>query len=70
MLFSYGELGQAGGRSLNPAYCEAAGRPKAISQVPGSGHVGGITARPALFERRVVAFFDHALRDASVPGQQ
>jgi hypothetical protein len=29
--------------------------------VPGSRHTGGIDARPAEYERRVVAFFDHAL---------
>jgi hypothetical protein len=29
--------------------------------VPGAGHTGGIEARPAEYERRVVGFFDDAL---------
>jgi hypothetical protein len=29
--------------------------------VPGSGHVGGIDARPTEYERRVSGFFDDAL---------
>ena len=31
-------------------------------EIPGSGHVGGLEARPAEYERRVVGFFDEALR--------
>ena len=30
-------------------------------EIPESQHVGGITARPAEYERRVVGFFDEAL---------
>jgi len=29
--------------------------------VPGSGHTGGINARPKEYERRVIGFFDRAL---------
>jgi hypothetical protein len=42
-------------------YFEAAGQPKAIWKVPGSAHTGGIDARPAEYEQRVIAFFDNAL---------
>ena len=35
--------------------------PKEIWEVPGSKHMGGIDARPAEYERRVVGFFDRAL---------
>src|SRR5256885_12609109 len=34
---------------------------RSIWEVPGSGHVGGINARPKEYERRVVGFFDRAL---------
>ncbi len=61
VFFIYGEHGQDGERNLNPTYFKAAGRPKAIWEVPGSGHVGGIDSRPRQYERRVVTFFDHAL---------
>ncbi len=61
VFFVYGEHGQPGERNLNPTYYEAAGRPKAIWEVPDSGHVGGIDARPKEYERRVVGFFDRAL---------
>jgi dienelactone hydrolase len=57
----YGEHGQDGERNLNPTYYESARPPKQIWQVPGSGHVGGIDAHPAEYERRVVAFLDRAL---------
>jgi hypothetical protein len=35
--------------------------PKAIWEVAGSGHVGGITAQPKEYERRVIGFFERAL---------
>ena len=38
-----------------------ADEPKAIWKVPGSGHVGGITARPKEYEHRVIEFFDRTL---------
>jgi uncharacterized protein len=61
VFFIYGEHGQAGERNLNPTYYAAASAPKAIWKVPGSGHVGGITAQPKEYERRVVGFFDRVL---------
>jgi hypothetical protein len=61
VFFVYGARGQPAERPANNAFYAAAGRPKAIWEVPGSGHVGGIDARPAEYERRVVAFLDRAL---------
>lgn len=61
VLFIYGEHGQEGERDLNPTYYKSAGRPKAIWEVPGSGHTGGINARPKEYERRVIGFFDRGL---------
>ena len=63
VFFIYGEHGQPGERNLNPIYYRAAREPKAIWEVPDSGHVGGIDARPKEYERRVTAFFDHTLLD-------
>jgi len=53
-----------GGEELNPTYYRAAKQPKAIWKIPESGHVGGLSARPGEYERRVIGFFDHALRPA------
>jgi fermentation-respiration switch protein FrsA (DUF1100 family) len=64
VFFVYGERGQPAERPANQAFYAAAGQPKAIWEVPGSGHIGGIDAQPAEYERRVVAFFDEALRKA------
>jgi dienelactone hydrolase len=61
VFFIYGEHGQDGERNLNPQYFTAAHAPKQIWEVPDSGHVGGITAHPHEYERRVVQFFDRAL---------
>jgi fermentation-respiration switch protein FrsA (DUF1100 family) len=61
VFFIYGEHGQEGERNLNPQYYAAAGAPKLIWEVPGSGHVGGVDARPEEYERRVVGFFDRTL---------
>jgi len=61
VFFVYGEHGQPGERNLNPTYYRSAGEPKEIWEVPGSGHVGGIDARPIEYERRVIGFFDDAL---------
>jgi predicted alpha/beta-fold hydrolase len=49
------------GEDLNRGYYRAAGRPKTLWEIPESGHVGGLEARPVEYERRVVAFFDAAL---------
>jgi uncharacterized protein len=48
--------------ALNPEYYEAAGAPKTLWKIPESKHVGGLQARPREYERRVVGFFDKALR--------
>jgi fermentation-respiration switch protein FrsA (DUF1100 family) len=61
VFFIYGEHGQPGERNLNPTYYRSAREPKEIWEVPGSGHVGGITAQPHEYERRVVGFFDRTL---------
>ena len=50
------------GEKLNRGYYEAAREPKTLWEIPESKHVGGMEARPAEYERRVVGFFDDALR--------
>jgi hypothetical protein len=50
------------GEKLNRLYYQAAHEPKALWEIPESGHVNGIAARPKEYERRVVEFFDDALR--------
>jgi fermentation-respiration switch protein FrsA (DUF1100 family) len=47
---------------LNRAFYDAAGAPKQLWEVPGAGHTGALSAAPAEYERRVVGFFDEALR--------
>jgi uncharacterized protein len=49
------------GEDLNRGYYAAAGQPKTLWEIPESGHVGGLSARPAEYERRVTRFFDDAL---------
>jgi len=61
VFFIYGEHGQEGERNLTPQYFAAAPEPKQIWEVPDSGHVGGIEARPRQYVRRVTAFFDRTL---------
>jgi dienelactone hydrolase len=61
VFFIYGEHGQDGERNLNPTYYRSAGESKTIWKVPGSGHTGGINARPKEYKRRVVGFFDRTL---------
>jgi uncharacterized protein len=50
------------GEELSRGYYRAAGEPKTLWEIPGAGHVNGIAAQPAQYERRVVGFFDRALR--------
>ena len=50
------------GEKLNRIYYQAAREPKALWEIPESKHVDGIAARPQEYERRVVEFFDDALR--------
>jgi dienelactone hydrolase len=49
------------GEDLNRGYFKAAGQPKTLWEIPESSHVGGLSARPAEYERRVTRFFDNAL---------
>jgi dienelactone hydrolase len=62
VLLVYGSEGQSSEQDLTPVYYDAARAPKAIWEVPGAGHTGGLAAQPAAYERRVVEFFDRALR--------
>jgi pimeloyl-ACP methyl ester carboxylesterase len=59
----YAAPGMGGEDYRQPQYYAAAGEPKQMWKVPGSGHTGGLEAQPAEFERRVVAFLDAALLD-------
>jgi fermentation-respiration switch protein FrsA (DUF1100 family) len=58
----YADPGMGGENTRQPKYYAAAGEPKSIWKVPDSKHTGGIDARPAEYEQRVVAFFDRVLR--------
>jgi dienelactone hydrolase len=49
------------GEDLNRNYHAAAGPNSTLWEIPESRHTGGIEARPAEYERRVVGFFDRAL---------
>ena len=50
------------GEELNRLYARAAGDNATLWELPEARHVGGIDARPEEYERRVVGFFDEALR--------
>jgi len=58
----YADPGMGGEKTRQPHFFNAAGRPKAMWEVPGSAHTGGINARPGEYEQRIVGFFDDALR--------
>ena len=49
------------GEKLNRGYAKAAGDSATLWEIPESGHVGGLKARPEEYERRVVGFFNEAL---------
>jgi hypothetical protein len=53
--------GHGAGEDINPQYYDVGGQPKRIWEVPEAGHVGGLSARPTEYEKRVVAFFDQTL---------
>lgn len=61
VFFVYGERGQPSEKPANDGFYAAAGQPKAIWEVPGSKHMGGIDAQPKEYEQRLIAFFDRAL---------
>jgi dienelactone hydrolase len=63
VFFVYGGRGQPVEEPANRAFYADAREPKAIWEVPGAGHVGGLDAQPEEYERRVIAFFDDALLD-------
>jgi uncharacterized protein len=50
------------GERLNDDYYRAAHEPKVSWAIPESRHIGGIEARPREYEKRVVGFFDAALK--------
>lgn len=50
-----------GGEDLNPDYARAGGPTTRRWEIPGATHTGGLDARPAEYERRVVAFLREAL---------
>ncbi|MBN1528061.1 MAG: dienelactone hydrolase family protein [Thermoleophilaceae bacterium] len=60
VFFIYADRGQ-GGEELSAEFYEAAGEPKELWKTD-SGHTGGYDAAPEEYERRVVGFFDDALR--------
>jgi fermentation-respiration switch protein FrsA (DUF1100 family) len=60
VFFVYAEHGVAG-EELNRDFYRAAAQPKSIWRIPEAHHTGGLEARPAEYERRVVGFLDHAL---------
>ena len=66
VFFIYALDGQGGSEKVpNEGFYAEAGEPKAIWEVPEGGHVGGIDARPAEYERRVIDFFDRTLLEGS-----
>jgi uncharacterized protein len=50
------------GEELNRGYAKAAGDSATLWEIPEAAHMGGQDARPEEYERRVVGFFDEALR--------
>jgi fermentation-respiration switch protein FrsA (DUF1100 family) len=64
LFLIYADPGLGGENTRQPKYYAAAGEPKAMWKVPGSKHTGGIDARPAEYEQRVIAFFDRALLES------
>ena len=57
----YADPGMGAENTRQPLYYAAAGKPKQLWNVPGSKHTGGLDARPAEYERRVVDFLDRSL---------
>jgi uncharacterized protein len=49
------------GEELNRGYARAAGDAATLWEIPEARHVGGLAARPAEYERRVIGFFDREL---------
>jgi hypothetical protein len=47
---------------LNRRFYDVAGEPRTLWEIPEAGHTAGLETRPEEYERRVVGFFDQALR--------
>ncbi|HEU6443875.1 MAG TPA: CocE/NonD family hydrolase [Gaiellaceae bacterium] len=62
LFLIHAPIGIGGESTRQPKYYAAAGNPKASWEVSGSKHTGGFEAQPKEYERRVIAFFDAALR--------
>ena len=62
LLLMYSGKGQGGDVDLNPEFFRAARNPKTLWEIPAAGHTGGIRAPPREYERRVIGFFNGALR--------
>jgi hypothetical protein len=60
-MLIYADPGMGGENARQPKYYAAAGDPKTIWKVPGSEHTGGMDARPAEYERRVIVLSEDAL---------
>ena len=60
VFFIYAGHGQ-GGENLSAKSYAAANEPKTLWKISDAEHTGGIEARPAEYERRVVGFFDRNL---------
>ena len=60
-FFVYGEQGQPEEEPANKLFHENATGYSELWEVPGSGHMKGIEAQPAQYEKRVVGFFDRTL---------
>ena len=66
VFFIFATHGQGGSeRAPNRHFYAAAHEPKEIWEVPVGDHIGGITARPAEYEQRVLGFFDRELLEQS-----
>jgi hypothetical protein len=48
---------------LNEVYARRGGASTKLWMTAAGGHTGALAAAPAEYERRVMGFFDHALRD-------
>jgi hypothetical protein len=46
---------------VNRMYAQAAGPGAQVYEIPEAGHTGGLRARPAEYEQRVIGFLDAAL---------
>jgi hypothetical protein len=47
--------------SLNRVYRDAGGPSTKLWEIPDAGHVGGMSATPREYERKVIGFLDRAL---------